>query len=213
MSQVAWMFGKTRTDWQTGVIIPTFKKGDRKQCTNYRGISLLSLPGKVYAKYLERKCREIVESKLKNGQCGFCPGRSTTGQIFALKQIFEKSWEYGKDLFACFVDLEKAYDRVPRDKLRKVLREYGVKLWLHQCDYEILTHGINFFADNLFLFKLTLVEAKFLTEQILPEYPCFTSENLKLSPQNSVLISEKFALVETTYVFRINTEWAVGVIV
>ena len=96
--QVAWKLGKTPRDWQTGVIIPIFKKGDRKQCTNYRGISLLSLPGKVYAKCLERKCREIVESKLEDGQCGFRPGRSTTDQIFTLKQIFEKSWEYGKDL-------------------------------------------------------------------------------------------------------------------
>ena len=124
--QVAWKFGKTPRDWQTGVMIPIFKKGDRKQYKNYRGISLLSLPGKVYAKCLERKCREIEESKLKDGQCGFRPGHSTTDQIFTLKQIFEKSWEYGKDLFACFVDLEKAYDRVPRDKLWKVLQEYGV---------------------------------------------------------------------------------------
>ena len=108
------------------MIIPIFKKGDSKQCTNYRRISLLSLPGKVYAKCLQRKCREIVELKLEDGQCGFRPGRSTTDQIFTLKQIFEKSWEYGKDLFACFVDLEKAYDRVPRDKLWKVLQEYGV---------------------------------------------------------------------------------------
>ena len=113
---------QTPRDWQTGVVVPIFKKGDRKQCTNYRGISLLSLPGKVYAKCLERKCREIVESKLKDGQCGFRPGRSTTDQIFTLKQIFEKSWEYGKDLFACYVDLEKAYDRVPREKLWKVLQ-------------------------------------------------------------------------------------------
>ena len=44
--QVAGKFGKTPRDWQTGVIFPIFKKGDRKQCTNYRGISLLSLPGK-----------------------------------------------------------------------------------------------------------------------------------------------------------------------
>ena len=86
-----------------------------------------------------------------------------------------------------------------------------LKLWLHQCDYEILTHGINFFGDNFFSFKLTLMETKRFAEQILPEYPCSTSENLKLSPQNSVLISENFALVETTLVFRINTEWAVGV--
>ena len=91
--------------------------GDRKQCTNYRGISLFSLPGKVFAKRLERKCREILESKLEDGQCGFRLGCSTADQIFTLKQIFEKSWKYGKDLFACFVDLEKAYDRVPRDKL------------------------------------------------------------------------------------------------
>ena len=125
MCQVVWKLGKTPRDWQTGVIIPIFKKGDRKQCTNYRGISLLSLLGKVYAKCLERICREIVESKLEDGQCGFCLGRSTTDQIFTLKQIFEKPWEYGKDLFACFVDLEKAYDRVPRDKLWKVLQEYG----------------------------------------------------------------------------------------
>ena len=67
-----------------------------------------------------------MESKLEDGQCGFRPGRSTTDQIFTLKQIFEKSWEYGKDFFACFVDLEKAYDRIPRDKPWKVLQEYGV---------------------------------------------------------------------------------------
>ena len=126
MCQVAWKFGKNPRDWQTRVIIPIFKKGDCKQCTNYKGISLLSLPGKVYAKYLERKCREIVESKLEDCQCGFRPGRSTTDQIFTLEQIFEKSWEYDKDLFASIVGLEKAYDRVPRDKLWKVLREYGV---------------------------------------------------------------------------------------
>ena len=124
--QVASKFRKTPRDWQTGVIIPIFKKRNRKQCTNYRGISLLSLPGNLYAKCLERKCREFVESKLQDGQCGFRPGRSITNQIFTLKQIFEKSWEYGKDLFACFVDFEQAYDRVPRDKLRKVLQEYGV---------------------------------------------------------------------------------------
>ena len=124
--QVTCKFGKTPRDWQTGVIIPIFKKGDCKKCTNYSGILLLSLPEKVYAKFLERKCQEIVEPKLEDGQCGFRPARSTTDQIFTLKQIFEKSWEYGKDLFACFVDLEKAYDRVPRDELWKVLQEYGV---------------------------------------------------------------------------------------
>ena len=71
----------------------------------------LSLLGRVHAKCLERKSQEIVKSKLQDYQCGFRSGRSTTNQIFTRKQIFEKSWKYGKDLFACFVDLEKAYDR------------------------------------------------------------------------------------------------------
>ena len=78
-----------------------------------------------------------MESKLEDGQCGFRPGRSTTDQIFTLKQIFEKSWEYGKDLFACLVDLEKAYDRVPRDELWKVLQNMAVMV---NC-YALLSCG------------------------------------------------------------------------
>ena len=47
-------------------------------------------------------------------------------QIFTLRQIFEKSWKFAKDVFACFVDLEKVYGRVSRDKLWKVLQEHGI---------------------------------------------------------------------------------------
>ena len=91
------------------------------ECTNYQRISFLSLPGKVYANCLKRKCRKTVELKLEDDQCGFWPGHSTTDQIFTLRQIFQKSWEYAKDVFVCFADLEKAYDRVTRSKLWKVL--------------------------------------------------------------------------------------------
>ena len=115
--------GETPKNWQTGIIISTYQKGDRKECTNDREIFFLSLPEKMYAKYLEKKCRE---SKLEDGQCGCRPGRSTTNQIFTLRQIFEKFWEYAKDVFACFLGPEKAYDRVPRDKLWRVLHEYGI---------------------------------------------------------------------------------------
>jgi hypothetical protein len=53
---------ETPKDWQTGAVIPLYKKGDMKDCGNYRGIILLSLPGKVYAKILEGRCRSIVET-------------------------------------------------------------------------------------------------------------------------------------------------------
>ena len=143
--QVAWKFGKTPRDWQTGVIIPIFKKGNRKQCTNYRTRSLLSLPGKVNAKCLERKCREIMESKLEDDQCGFRPDRSTTGQIFTLKQIFEKAWEYGKDLFASFVDLEKHMTELLGINLCKFC---GSMALMVSC-YALLSHST---ADRRFVF-------------------------------------------------------------
>ena len=82
---------KTPRDWQTAKNILISKKGDRKQYTNYREISFLKLPGKVSAKCLERKCREIVELKLEDDQCGFHLGRSIMDQIFTLRQIFTKS--------------------------------------------------------------------------------------------------------------------------
>jgi len=56
----------------------------------------------------------------------FVPAVELQTNIFTFQQIFEKSWEYAKYVYACFVDFEKAYDRVPREKLWEVLREYGV---------------------------------------------------------------------------------------
>jgi len=62
----------------------------------------------------------------KSTKVGIRPGRRTTDQIFTLRQILGKSWEYAKNVFTCFVDLEKARDQVPCDKFWGVLREYGV---------------------------------------------------------------------------------------
>ena len=124
---VAWKTDEVTKLWQTSVLIPIHKKGDKKKCTNYRDIFLLRFPGKVYAKCLEKRCREIVEPQLQDAQCGFYPARSTTNQIFALQQVFEKSLEYAKEVYTCFVDLEKAYDHIPRDELWAVLVEYDLR--------------------------------------------------------------------------------------
>jgi len=87
------------------------------------------------AKCLEKRCSEIIESKLNDARCGFHPGRSITDQIFTLQQIFMKSWECGKDVYTCFADLlEKACDRIPREKLwgHQSFWRFRVKS-LHSC--------------------------------------------------------------------------------
>uniref|UniRef100_A0AAQ4Q947 Reverse transcriptase domain-containing protein n=1 Tax=Gasterosteus aculeatus aculeatus TaxID=481459 RepID=A0AAQ4Q947_GASAC len=124
---IAWKSGIVPKEWQTGVVVPLFKKRDQRVCANYRGITLLSLPGKVYSKVLERRVRLIVKPRIKEGQCGFHPGRGTMDQLFTLSRIMERAWEYAHPVYMCFVDLEKAYDRVLREKLWEVLQEYEVK--------------------------------------------------------------------------------------
>ena len=108
------------------LIIPIHGKGDRSECTNYWGISVLNLPGKVYVKCFAKRYLAIIEPKLDDTQCGFRHGHSTTEQNSTLQQILEKSWEHRKDVYTCFVDLGKLYERVPREKLWGAFRECGV---------------------------------------------------------------------------------------
>ena len=83
-------------------------------CANYRGISLLSIVGKLYGRILIERVIYCTKEQLGEEQGGFRRGRGCVDQVFALRTIIEKYLETKKDVFIAFMDLEKAYDRVDR---------------------------------------------------------------------------------------------------
>ena len=114
------------SDWNIGIILPIYKKGDSKLCTNYRGITLTSIPGKILTRILENRLREKIEITLDEAQNGFRKGRSTQDPIFIIRQLGEKMLITGKEIHLCFVDLRKAFDRVVREDVWESLRKRNV---------------------------------------------------------------------------------------
>ena len=113
-------------EWKEGLLIKIAKKGDLGLCSNYRGITLLSVPGKVLNRIILERLKGPVDRTLRDQQAGFRPGRSCTDQITTLRIIVEQSIEWNSPLYVNFVDYEKAFDSLDRETLWKLLRHYGV---------------------------------------------------------------------------------------
>jgi len=113
-------------DWRDASIVPIFKKGSRMDCGNYRGISLLSIAGKILSRILLNRLNTyIAPAVLPESQCGFRSGRGTMDMIFCLRQTQEKCIEQNMPLYAVFIDFTKAFDTVSRDGLWRVLAKFG----------------------------------------------------------------------------------------
>ena len=121
-----WEKEEVPADWKEGYLIKLPKKGDLASCSNYRGITLLSIPGKTFNRVLLNRLKDAVDPHLRDHQAGFRKNRSCTDQIATLRIILEQSVEWNSPLYVNFIDYEKAFDSVDRQSIWKLLRHYGV---------------------------------------------------------------------------------------
>ena len=107
------------------LIVAIFKgKGDVMNCGSYRGVKLLEHAMKIVERILERRIRTLVN--LNEMQFRFIPGKTTVDAIFIVRRMQEEYQKKDKNLYMCFVDMEKAFDRVPRKVMEWAMRKKGL---------------------------------------------------------------------------------------
>ena len=146
-----WTTELTPKQWEKGLLKILPKKGDLRLPGNYRGIMLLETSYKIVAIILNNRLKTFEED-LENheNQCGFRTGRGCIDAIFTVKMAIKKRSEHGLESWVMFLDLIKAFDRVPRELLWKVLRKIGVPEKLVKILESLHSHfEINFSIDDV----------------------------------------------------------------
>uniref|UniRef100_A0A4W2BVM0 RNA-directed DNA polymerase n=1 Tax=Bos indicus x Bos taurus TaxID=30522 RepID=A0A4W2BVM0_BOBOX len=124
--QQIWKTQQWPQDWKRSVFIPIPKKGNAKECSNYRTIALISHTGKVTFKILQARLQQYKNHEPPDVQAGFRKGRGTRDQIANVHWIIKKAREFQKNIYFCFIDYAKAFDCVDHNKLWKILKEMGI---------------------------------------------------------------------------------------
>ncbi|MEM8717056.1 MAG: reverse transcriptase family protein, partial [Cyanobacteria bacterium P01_G01_bin.4] len=120
-----WTDERMPQDWKDSIVVPTYKKKDRTECSNYRGISLLSMAAKVLMSIIRRRIANHRELRTREEQAGFRKGRGCIDHIFALRQLLEMRKRHGKPWLVVFIDFAAAFDSVHRASLWQALLHDG----------------------------------------------------------------------------------------
>ena len=121
------------------------------------GITLLSAPGKVFARVLLNRMQDAVGRLLRQQQASFGRGKSCTDQIFTLRQIIEKVTEGRRPVIVNFIDFCKAFDSIHRPAMWKILQQYGLPtkiVTVIQKLYEESSSAIRVNGDTSSLFQV-----------------------------------------------------------
>ena len=122
--QQIWKTQQWPQDWKRSVFIPIPKRGNVKECSNYRTVALISHASKVMLKIFQARLQQYVNCALPDVQAGFRKGRGTRDQIATSAGSSKKQVQ--ENIYFCFIDYAKTFGCVDHNKLWKILREMGI---------------------------------------------------------------------------------------
>ena len=134
---------------EDGYLTKLPKKRDLGMCRNWRGITLLSVPSKVFTNIPLDRMKGALDETLREEQAGFRKNKSCTNHIATLRIIIEQSIEWQSPLYINFIDFEKAFDNVDRDVIWMLMHHYGIpakfvtliqQMYEHS-DYQVIHNG------------------------------------------------------------------------
>ncbi len=113
-------------DFTRTAMIPLPKKNNAVNCSDYRTISLICHASKIMLKVLTKRIEAKAKHLLGRNQFGFRKGCGTRDAVGVMRTLCERSLEYGNEVFICFVDFEKAFDRVNWVKMFEILKSLHI---------------------------------------------------------------------------------------
>ena len=118
--------GQIPDDLVKSIFIPLPKKAMATECGDHRLISLMPHATKIFLRVILNRIKEVIDIEVDEAQFGFRPGRGTREGIFSFNILAQKHIELNKELYICFIDYAKAFDRVKHENLVECLNKIGV---------------------------------------------------------------------------------------
>ena len=152
-----WNKEKLPEEWKESIIVSIYKKGEKTDCSNYRGISLLTATYKILYNSLLSRLTPYAAEVIEDYQCGFRRNRSTTDHKLCICRLLEK--KYNEPVHHFFIDFKNAYDSGRREVSYNILIEFGIPMKLVRLIKTCLTetHSRVRVSKNLTFFLLRMV--------------------------------------------------------
>ena len=131
--------GEIPNDMLKSVFIALPKKPNTLDCDQHRTISLMSHTLKLLLKIVLERCRSKIRPEIAQCQYGFMPDKGTRNAIFTLRMLSERNIPHQQNIYICFIDYKKAFDRVRHKRLFKMLKDVGLDEKDQRIIYNLLS--------------------------------------------------------------------------